>query len=67
MNTLIELVGGAALIAVGAWVFWRIDHGLSPRLRKMPGIDSAVVLIVLGCWGGGAFLFIPALVAMFSK
>jgi hypothetical protein len=62
------LVVAALLIAIGSYVYWRIGQpdGLSPRWRKLPGVEALIVLIVLGAWTGGASILIKSVLVMFS-
>ena len=65
---IVELVAGLVLVAVGTFVFWRIGQpdGVSARLRQMPGIESLVVLIVLGGWAGGASFIVHSVATMIA-
>jgi hypothetical protein len=62
----VEFLAGAALLALGTYVFWRIGRpdGVNPRLRRIPGLESLVVLVVLSGWAGGASLVVHSVAAI---
>ncbi|MBM3528484.1 MAG: hypothetical protein FJX62_10355 [Alphaproteobacteria bacterium] len=63
-----EIFVGLILFAIGSYVFWRIGQpdGVSLRLRKLPGIESLVVMTVLGGWAGGASFIVHAVAMMIA-
>ncbi len=62
------LIVAVLMIAIGSYVYWRIGQpdGLSPRWRKLPGVEALIVLVVLGGWAGGASVLIKSVLLMFS-
>lgn len=57
------------MIAIGSYVYWCVGQpdGVSPRWRKLPGIESLIVLIVLGGWAGGASILIKSVIVIFFE
>ena len=65
---IIQLIAGAALLAVASYVFWRLgdDKAISPRLRESIGFEALVVFVVLGGWSGGASCLVLAIASLVS-
>jgi hypothetical protein len=65
----LQLLVGVVLFAFASYFFWRIGeaNAISPRWRNLPGMESLVVLIVLGGWAGGASFVIHSVITMISN
>jgi hypothetical protein len=65
----LQLLLGVVLFAFASYIFWRIGdaNAISPRWRNFPGMESLVVLVVLGGWAGGASFVIHSVVTMVSN
>ncbi len=63
---IVQLMAGAALLAIASYVFWRLgdDKAISPRLRDSIGFEALVVLVVLGGWSGGASCIVLAIASL---
>lgn len=66
MIVFLQVIGGAVLVAIGTFVFWRIGQagGIGPRMERVPGIESLVVFVVLGGWAIGGSLLVQAAISM---
>jgi hypothetical protein len=64
----LEFVLGVVLFAFASYIFWRIgdQNAISPRWRDFPGMESVVVLIVLGGWAGGVSFVIHSIMGLFA-
>ncbi len=72
MSSILTVVGGIAIIAIGLyWLYW-IDRGITPswftnQTKRMPlryqRIAAILFLVVGGCWAvvGLAAILVPAL------
>ena len=66
---LFELLAGLVLLAFASLVFWRIGqvNALSLRWRNSLGMESLLVLVVLGGWAGGASFVIHFVATVLTK
>jgi hypothetical protein len=63
----VQFLAGGVLFAFASYVFWRIGDAtaISPRWRSLPGMESLVVLVVLGGWAGGVSFVIYSIYSAF--
>jgi hypothetical protein len=65
----LQLLVGVVLFMFASYFFWRIGdaNAISPRWRNFPGMESLVVLVVLGGWAGGVSFVIHSVIAIVSN